>query len=174
MSSKSSNDVKTLRGASPVSELVARLSSKHGVTRIRARESLVGLGSAATSELLTALADPRVQVRWEAAKALAEIADPRSADTLVETLRDEDFGVRWLAAEGLIRLGRKGLVPLLEALARGLVSERFRAGAHHVIHVQLEGRDSETLRPVFDALSSFAPRVSTPLAARRALAALEG
>lgn len=155
------------------SELVARLSSRDGVTRMRARRALVGLGPSATEELTAVLADPRVQVRWEATKALSEIADPATADALVKMLRDEDFGVRWLAAEGLARLGRDGLVPLLEVLSRQLVSERFRAGAHHVIHAQLEGSDGEIVRPVLDALGGFTPRESAPVAARRALAALE-
>lgn len=173
MSFRKVAQAKEMRNATPTADLVAQLSSEHGALRTQARAELVRLGSAATADLLAALADPRVQVRWEATKALAEIADPESAEALVQTLRDEDFGVRWLASEGLIRLGREGLIPLLEALARGLVSERFRAGAHHVIRAQLKGRDGETLRPVYEALGGFAPRVSAPLAARRALAALE-
>jgi HEAT repeat protein len=153
--------------------LVARLSSKDGVTRMRARRALVSLGPSATEELTAVIGDPRVQVRWEATKALAEIADPEAAGALVRLLRDEDFGVRWLAAEGLVRLRRDGLIPLLEILSRQLVSERFRAGAHHVIHGQMEGSDGEILRPILEALSGFAARESAPLAARRALAALE-
>jgi len=157
-----------------ITALVTLLSSKNSVARVRARAELVRLRSAATPELVKVLADPRVQVRWEATKALAQIADAQTASALVKTLRDEDFGVRWLAAEGLVRLGRDGLIPLLEALSKRLVSERFRAGAHHVIHAQLEGSDGETLRPVLEALSGCAARESAPLAARRALAALEG
>jgi HEAT repeat protein len=156
-----------------IGALVARLSSKDGVTRLRARRALVSLGPPATEELTAVLADPRVQVRWEATKALSEIADPGAAGALVKMLRDEDFGVRWLAAEGLVRLGRDGLVPLLEALSGRLTSERFRAGAHHVIHGQLEGSDGEILRPVLEALGGFAARESAPVAARQALAALE-
>lgn len=150
--------------------LIAKLSSKDGVTRMHARKMLVELGPAATPELVKWLSDPRVQLRWEATKALAEIADPEAAGALIVELKDEDFGVRWLAAEGLVRLGPDGLIPLLEALSRRLVSERFRAGAHHVIHAQMEGSLGDVLRPVLEALSGFAARESAPVAARRALA----
>ena len=63
------------------------------------------------------LKHPDHEVRWEAARALGEIADPRAAPALVVTLEDEGFDIRWLAAEGLIALGPVGLAPLLEALA---------------------------------------------------------
>lgn len=173
MSLNNAEQIESMQDVPSLGALTARLSSKDGVTRMHARESLVEFGAEATSELVRLLVDPRVQLRWEATKALVEIADPESAGALLRVLRDEDFGVRWLAAEGLVRLGHDGLIPLLEALSRRLVSERFRAGAHHVISAQVDGRMGEILRPVLEALSGFAARESAPLAARRALAALD-
>jgi HEAT repeat protein len=163
-----------LTDARLIRPLIAKLASKDGLTRIRARAALTGLGSAATAALVLALLDSRVQVRWESAKTLAEIADPAAALALVRALGDEDFGVRWLAAEGLVKLGRAGLVPLLEQLARRLVSEPFREAAHHVIHAQVEGSYGEALRPVLEALGGFAAKESVPFAAQQALTALEG
>lgn len=174
MSLSDIEQVDAAEATTSVNALIARLSSKDGLMRMRARKMLVGLGPEATPDLVSSLSDPRVQLRWEATKALAEIGDPESAGALIVALKDEDFGVRWLAAEGLVRLGRAGLIPLLEALSRRLVSERFRAGAHHVIRSQLEGSMGETLRPVLEALSGFAARESAPLAARRALAEITG
>jgi HEAT repeat protein len=174
MSYSDVDEVQTMSELPSLGALVSGLSSKDGVTRVRARHALVHLGSRATPELAKLLSDPRVQLRWEATKALAEIADPESAGTLIRALRDEDFGVRWLAAEGLVALGRDGLIPLLEALSGRLVSERFRAGAHHVIHAHMRGERAELLRPVLEALSGFTARESAPVAARRALAALIG
>jgi HEAT repeat protein len=173
MSVSDVDNAKAANDLSSTAALVAQLSSKDGMTRMRARAALVHLGPAATADLTAALADPRVQVRWEATKALVQIADPGAAEALLRMLRDEDFGVRWLAAEGLIALGREGLIPLLESLSRRLLSERFREGCHHVIHAQLEGGDAEVLRPVLEALTGFAARESAPMAARRALAALK-
>jgi hypothetical protein len=56
------------------------------------------------------------RTRWEAAKALSEIADPLAATALVNALEDDDADIRWVASEGLTALGRDGLEPLLAAL----------------------------------------------------------
>jgi HEAT repeat protein len=74
------------------------------------------------------LNDPDHEVRWEAAKALGEIADPWSAPALEETLMDAGFDIRWLAAEGLIALGRAGLKPLLATLLKKADSVYLREG----------------------------------------------
>ena len=173
MSFSDVGQAKAAPGSPSLAALIGKLSSKDGVTRMHARETLVDLGRKATAELVKSLTDPRVQVRWEATKALAEIADSGAASALILALRDDDFGVRWLAADGLVRLGRDGLIPVLVTLSRRLVSERFRAGAHHVIHAHMEGSWGEILRPVLEALGGFTARESAPVAARQALAALE-
>ena len=63
-----------------------------------ARKSLVAMGKPAIPALLEALHHENRQVRWEAAKALGQLADPSAADELVKTLySEEDFDIRWLA-----------------------------------------------------------------------------
>jgi HEAT repeat protein len=55
------------------------LGSKDGMIRQRSRESLVALGKPAVPRLMEAVQNSeRVQVRWEAAKALVAIGDTRS------------------------------------------------------------------------------------------------
>ena len=57
--------------------------------------------------------------RVEAVKALAEFADPASADALLEALRDSVDEVRWQAAGALAKIGDPRAVrPLLETLQR--------------------------------------------------------
>jgi HEAT repeat protein len=57
--------------------------------------------------------------RVEAVKALAEFADPASADALLEALRDPVDEVRWQAAGALAKIGDPRAVrPLLETLQR--------------------------------------------------------
>jgi HEAT repeat protein len=57
--------------------------------------------------------------RVEAAKALAEFADPASADALLEALEDPVDEVRWQAAGALAKIGDPRAVrPLLEVLQR--------------------------------------------------------
>ncbi len=116
-----------------IESLIADLASDHGLTRQRARESLAAIGQPAVAPLIAALADSKRQVRWEAVKALGEIGDPAAASALVSALEDEGSGIRWLAAEGLIAIGREGLKPLLQALVHYSDSEWLREGAHHVL-----------------------------------------
>ena len=73
-------------------------------------------------------------MRWEAAKSLSDIADPAAAPALVQALEDPETGVRWLAAEGLIRMRSACLQPLLHALTERADSVWLRDGAHHVLH----------------------------------------
>jgi hypothetical protein len=154
--------------------LIDALHSKDGEERQRARLSLVSLGSEAVDPLIELLPDPDHEVRWEAAKALGEIADPRSAPALVEILEDAGFDIRWLAAEALIAIGKAGLEPLLETLIIKADSLYLREGAHHVMndlsHRGLKG----PLAPVMAALEGVDPEIEVPEPARKALLALRG
>ena len=108
------NDV--VPGDDRIASLVDALANVDGVERHAAREQLEEIGRPAVPALLTALQSPSEHARWEAAKALGEIADPSAAPALVSTLEDEKAGVRWLAATALINLGRDALAPLLRGL----------------------------------------------------------
>ena len=101
-----------------------------------------GHRKAAATPLIKLLSDDHEQVRWEAAKALSEIRDPRAAEPLVAALEDERFDTRWVAAEGLIALGRASLLPLLRMLATGKDSTWLREGAHHVLEQMSDGGGS--------------------------------
>lgn len=155
-----------------IGALIANLGTKDGLVRERARQSLVAIGAPAVASLIEALADRNKQMRWEAAKALAQIGDPASAHTLVNALEDEVFDVRWLAAEGLIALGREALVPLLQALIERSDSLWLREGAHHILHNLCRGDLKEVLRPLLAALEDVEPSIEVPLAAESALDAL--
>ena len=144
--------------------------------RQKARETLTVIGRQAVGHLIPLLKDPEDDVRWEAAKALADIADVRAASELVATLEDSNFGVRWLAAEGLIAIGRD-VLPSLDGgphktFRFGLAAE----GAHHVLH-DLANRDPEVkdfVAPVITALEGSEPEVGVMELAHTALDKLEG
>jgi HEAT repeat protein len=155
--------------------LIAALASTDVRARAAARRALVGLGAPAREPLAAALRSPSYTVRWEAAKALSELADPASAPALVQALTDERFDVRWLAAVGLIALRQAGLVPLLEALEHASWDRvLLRDGARHILRAQLAGPHGSALAPVVAALEGAEPAVTVPLAAYRALGALRG
>ncbi|NTU80878.1 MAG: HEAT repeat domain-containing protein [Chloroflexales bacterium] len=153
--------------------LVSALASHDAVVRDQARQTLVAMGTPAVDQLIAALQSPRHELRWEAAKALGEIADPRAAPALIAALEDVRYDVRWLAAVGLIALRESGLIPLLQTLEHASWSEgNLRAGAHHVLRAQLGGPYATALAPVVAALEGPESSLTTPLAAYRALGAL--
>jgi HEAT repeat protein len=155
-----------------IGALIAALADDDGLVRQRARESLVDMGEPAVAPLIEALTDPNDKVRWEAAKALSEIGSPAAASALVRALRDKSFGVRWLAAEGLITLEREGLTPLLQALVQHSDSIWLREGAHHVLRILAGKGLYAQVAPVLAALEDTEPVLEAPLAARAALGKL--
>jgi HEAT repeat protein len=168
-----------------IETLINTLSSLKDKAREGARHSLVAMGKTAVPSLAEALKNKNTLMKWEAAKALGEIGDPETAPVLVKALEDEEFDVRWLAAEGLIKMNIKGLKPLLEALEHRGDSALLREGAHHVFHDLAKGGLRKSLAPVLAALEALEPRgdvpwadrhelaVEVPLAARQALEMLE-
>lgn len=125
-----------------------------------ARETLAGMGEAAMPALRAAMRSTDAQFRWEAAKALAEIASPRAAGTLVAALEDRDGSVRWLAAEGLVAIGPPALDPLLHALLRHSESAWLREGAHHVLCRLAHDDLRPHLEPIVAALESVIPAIA--------------
>jgi HEAT repeat protein len=153
-----------------ISDLINILSGKDSRARGRARDQLVEIGRPAVPELRPLLLDKRTYVRWEAAKAMSDIADPGTAPDLVELLGDNDPGIRWMAAEGLIRLEQAGLRPLLEALLERADSVRLREGADHVLKVLARNEVLPAeVGPVLEALHGPQPAIGAREAAKVAL-----
>jgi HEAT repeat protein len=153
-----------------ITSLIALLNSDDGSARTHARESLLKLGTPAVPALIQILTAPQDRLRWEAAKALSQIGDPTAASALVKALEDDNSGVRWLAAEGLVILGRAGLVPLLEALRHHSDSVWLREGAHHVLRsLAREDLYASIVTPVLAALEDIEPAIQLPLVTHTAL-----
>ena len=161
-----------------LNRLIAELSNPDGIRRQRARVTLSRMGEAAIDPLIETLHSQRGPARWEAAKALSHIGSPKAARALVEALEDDQFGIRWLAAEGLITLSRDGLKPLLEALGQSPDSIRLREGAHHILHdlVSHKSLDNQLLaqaKAILAALSYLDPASALPAAVMPALKMLD-
>ena len=154
-------------------QIKADLASHDDRTREKARHTLVATGKDAVQSLIEALKDKRYLMRWEAAKALGEIANADAAPALVEALEDEAFDVRWLAAVALIRINIRGLRPLFQALIERGDSILLRDGAHHVMHDLSKGELRKYLLPVLATLEDVEPSMEVPQAAFQALEKLE-
>src|SRR3990172_6256339 len=131
-----------------IEDLICNLASNDDSIRKKAFVSLVTLGEKAVPLLIKVLNDPNDTVRWEAAKALGDIGNPEAAPALVRGLEDEEFGIIWAAAEGLIKMNVKGLRVLLQALWARPHESLLCEGAHHVIHDLAKGGLRRHLIPV--------------------------
>ena len=153
-----------------VDRLVADLGKKDAVERRDARAALVQIGSEAVPPLLDALDAPQQRVRWEAAKSLAEIAEPAAAERLIAALGDKDSDVRWVVGVALIALGRKAVKPLLTTLTKSDLPDGVYQGAHHVLHdLAKRGDLASLLEPVLKAFDEPEPEIAFPVAAAEAL-----
>jgi HEAT repeat protein len=101
--------------------------------RRKARLALVNIGEPAIDFLAEFAAHPDWKIRWEAIRALAQMRNPDTSAILINALDDEYEGIRWLAAEGIIMLGREGLIALLQALTSYKLTILLREGAYHVL-----------------------------------------
>jgi HEAT repeat protein len=145
------------------------LGARSGLARENARRHLVEMGELVTPLLETLLEDNRTQVRWEAAMAMKEIADPASIPFLIEALEDEDGDVRWVAAEALAAIGEPGVKPLLEALVLRGDSLEVREGAQ-LVFSQIEDEDlRDILDPLREALEDSLPLEVVMVEAGKAL-----
>ncbi len=153
-----------------LADLVAKFKSDKGRIRQDAREQLCEIGAPAVPYLIQALSHPEDQVRWEAAKALTQIPDPRAADALVENLKD-NFSIRWLASEALINIGEPALVPLIRGLLASPDAPRLREAAHHVLTGLKRAHPMNPhITAMLDALSGPAVTETVPWVARDILA----
>jgi len=100
----------------------------------KAREELVAKGKNIVDFLMELLNNPKHIYRWEALKTMEEIGDPISIPMFIKALEDDESDVRWIAAEGLIKLGMKSIKPLLKTLIEKSGSIFVLAGIHHVFY----------------------------------------
>jgi len=85
--------------------------------REKAHQQLLRIGKSAVQPLVGELKNPNRWVRWEAVRALQQVADPSTANALADSLEDIDFDVRWVAAQTLAALQHDGLIALLRNLS---------------------------------------------------------
>ena len=140
---------------SELQQLIKALGSNNGLEREKARKTLVAKGKDSLDYLMELLSHPRHICRWEAVKTMEEIGDPDSIPMFIQALEDDKSDVRWIAAEGLIRLGFQSIEPLLKALIEKSDSVFILEGAHHVFFDLEEKGELPDGFPVNNLLSSL-------------------
>lgn len=100
--------------------------------KINAGKTLVKMGKKITPQLHKLLDSKNDLLRKEVARIVKLISDRRSVPFLIRLLDDPEFDIRWIAAVGLIRIGRRSIIPLLKSIRDGKSSSLLNQGAHHV------------------------------------------
>lgn len=120
-----------------IEKLIQDLNSKDGIIRKKARLELVKIGEETILPVSQLLSSKEHKTRWEAIKTLSEISSSQAIPIFIEHLKDDDFDIRWIAAEGLVNTGNGCIKPLLNALMHDFESTYLREGTSHVLkHLQ--------------------------------------
>ena len=130
---------------------------------------LQAIGREAVPHLCDLLKDKNKDARWEAARALVEIASPSSARSLVRALEDKVFDVRWLAATALIKMGWPSLEPAMEELLLSPEPDWMWEGVRHVVRRLAKGDLGPMLEPLVEAFDGIDYRMKVPIEARKLL-----
>ncbi len=82
--------------------------------------------------------DSAVGAREAALRYLAERPTPAIIARIVQALQDDDFGVRWEAANVVTQLGEPALLEVVKALTdpQRVGDPRLREIAYHILHSQ--------------------------------------
>jgi len=115
-----------------IQQLIKILGSKKGMERKKARKILVEKGSDVINPLVDLLDHPKHVIRWEAMMTLKEIGDQSLIPLFISKLDDDESDIRWIASEGLVKLGTDVVNPLLKILMEKPDSVFILAGAHHI------------------------------------------
>ena len=140
---------------SEIKKLIEELGSDNGLKREKARHELAKMGKESINSLTGLLNHSKHIYRWEAVKTLEEIGDAASIPLFLEALEDEKSDVRWLAAKGLIKLGKHSIKPLLKLLEEKSDSVFVLEGAHHVFFDLKENHELPKNFPIDKLLSAL-------------------
>lgn len=123
--------------------------------KLFARETLVERGKSIIPQIHKLLDSENDLLRMEAAKITKLIAGRRSIPPLINLPDDSLFEIRWIAAEGLIEIGRRSICPLLKSVRDGRSSLFFNRGTHHILLGLLNKKEKNELMPLLQSLDNY-------------------
>ncbi len=131
------------------------LDTKDSRKKLTARETLVKMGKTIIPQIHKLLSSENDSLRMETAKIVGIIADTRSIPLLLRLLDDPIFEIRWISAEGLIKIGRRSICPLLKSVRDGRSSLFFNQGTHHILLGLLNENEKIKLMPLLQSLDNY-------------------
>ncbi len=134
-----------------------------------AADALGEIGTPSLEVLRDAASHDNDHIRWHAAKTLQKIRDEKTVPILISLLDDPNYGVRWLATEGLISLGEGVLPYLLESLQKQDTNTWFRESALHVIENVAGPTTKREIQDLIESLKHPEMALNVPIYAHKAL-----
>jgi len=131
------------------------LDSEDYTRKHNARITLVNKGKKVIPHMLRMLSSNNRLHRMEAAKVIELVADKSSIPLMIKLLNDQVFDIRWIAAQGLIRIGRKSIKPLLKSVCSCKNSLFLDNRAHHVLNMLLYENEKLELRSLMLSLDNY-------------------
>ncbi|MCB0806619.1 MAG: HEAT repeat domain-containing protein [Bacteroidales bacterium] len=137
-----------------VRALLNDLMSGNTIKRKEARHWLESQGEDVLDDLHYLLRAKDHQLRWEAAKALEDIASSKSIPVFIKLMHNHETEFRWMAAEGLRKIGKESIPAVLELVENSGQSVHIRQGAHHVLNALYSEQEKLEQKNLMDALSN--------------------
>jgi HEAT repeat protein len=117
------------------------LASGDPKERAKAAREAAKEGTGAIEKLKPLLADPDVNVRFEAVKAITEIGGQLSLDPLVQALRDNDSSIQIRATDGLVNFYLPGYLQTRVQRVTTLLKSKFIENNDQIIPVYVVVRE---------------------------------
>jgi HEAT repeat protein len=143
-----------------LSNIVNDLFSKNYLLRRKAREEMLDIGEPGLNYLIQLANSHDESIRWEAIKLIEQIGNDDIISVLIDALEDNEFSIRWLASEGIIKMGKYAINPLLESLTRKQSSRYLKRGVHHILK---ELRRNEIFKDNYGLVEAIANDYEEPI-----------
>jgi HEAT repeat protein len=121
------------------------------------------------TRLIEAFETRELDEKIQAAKTIGAIGEKQSLSMLIESMRSDDFEIRYAAIQGLPLAGEKAIIPLMRKLIEHGKEITFRSGAHVVLHQIAAVGFMKILKPVLTALEGPQSDLTAPIAAHEVL-----
>ena len=132
------------------------LDKKDYKKRVAARKNLIGLGKDILPYMYKLLNSKDYMLKKEAGKIIELLPDKRSIPIFLNLIsNDDDSGMRWIASEGLVKIGRDSIVPLLKAMVKCNSTYYIEQSAHHVFNTLFTPEEKEELKNLMMSLHNY-------------------
>ena len=137
----------------PISCLYKEINYK---LRVTARKKLVKMGLTILPQLHNLLVIEDNILRREVAKVIELIGAKESIKVLIKLLEDNDSDIRWIAANGLINIGRESIMPVLKSIINQKEESYFlRLSAHYILTELFNPGERKKFKSLMQSIQSY-------------------